>query len=99
METVIHVTKASFIQRFKASITKGRVLSGIKQLLKPLVVSASKSVLSCSLVKRSVLAVLNRFPKIKTRLYRVVWKDVTLSPRAMRIYTTLSTTIPTHQAR
>lgn len=88
--------KLTVLSRAKAAATQGRLLSGVKRRIKPLLVSAGKSALRRSWIKRSVLAVLNRFPMIKTRLYRVVWKDVTLSPRAMRIYTTLSTTIPTH---
>jgi hypothetical protein len=42
--------------------------------------------------------VLNSSPELKNRLYRLVWKDIALSPRAMRIYTALSTAIPTHSA-
>jgi hypothetical protein len=82
--------------RAKAAIAEGRIFSGVKRRLKPFVVSLGKSALRRPWIKRSVLAVLNRSPKLKTRLYRVVWKDITLSPRAMRIYTTLSTAIPTH---
>jgi hypothetical protein len=86
----------SLSKRAKAAIAEGRIFSGVKRRLKPFVVSLGKSALRRPWIKRSVLAVLNRSPKLKTRLYRVVWKDITLSPRAMRIYTTLSTAIPTH---
>jgi hypothetical protein len=55
-----------------------------------------KSALRRPWIKRSVLAVLNRSPELKNRLYRLVWKDIALAPRAMRIYTALSTAIPTH---
>jgi hypothetical protein len=41
---------------------------------------------------------LNTSPELKNRLYRLVWKDIALAPRAMRIYTALSTSIPTHTA-
>lgn len=77
-------------------VKDGRLLSGLIRRLKPLVVAVGKSALRRPWIKRSVLAVLNRSPELKTRLYRIVWKDITLSPRAMRIYTTLSTAIPTH---
>jgi hypothetical protein len=82
--------------RFLKAVRYGRMLSGIKRRLKPIVISIGKSALRRSWIKRSVLAVLNRSPMLKTRLYRIVWKDITLSPRAMRIYTMLSTVIPTH---
>ncbi len=48
-------------------------------------------------IKHSVLAILNYSPEVKNRLYRLMWKDVALAPRAMRIYTALSTAIPTHR--
>ena len=85
-----------FSKRAKAAILEGRFFSAIKRRLKPFVVAMGKSALRRPWIKRSVLAVLNRSPELKTRLYRVVWKDITLSPRAMRIYTALSTAIPTH---
>jgi hypothetical protein len=88
--------KQSLVSRAKAALTEGRGFSGVKRRLKPLVVSMGKSALRRPWIKRSALAVLNRMPRLKTRLYRIVWKDITLSPRAMRIYTTLSTAIPTH---
>jgi hypothetical protein len=68
----------------------------VKRRLKPLLVAAGKAALRRSWVKRLVLAVLNLSPDLKNRLYRLVWKDVSLAPRAMRIYTALSTAIPTH---
>jgi hypothetical protein len=83
-------------KRVKAAILEGRIFSGVKRRLKPFVVAVGKSALRRPWIKRSVLAVLNLSPELKTRLYRIVWKDITLSPRAMRIYTTLSTAIPTH---
>lgn len=86
------------MQRAKAAVFEGRVFSGVKRRLKPMVVAVGKSALRRPWIKRSVLAVLNRSPELKNRLYRLVWKDVALSPRAMRIYTALSTAIPTHSA-
>jgi hypothetical protein len=88
--------KLPFSKRAKAVVLEGRIFSGVKRRLKPMIVSLGKSALRRPWIKRSVLAVLNRSPELKTRLYRIVWKDITLSPRAMRIYTTLSTAIPTH---
>jgi hypothetical protein len=88
--------KLPFAQRAKAAVTEGRLFSGMKRRLKPIFVAMGKSALRRPWIKRSVLAVLNRSPELKNRLYRLVWKDVALSPRAMRIYTALSTTIPTH---
>jgi hypothetical protein len=93
------------IKRLKSAISNGTLISGsgralvrdAKRKLKPLLVSAGKAALRRPWVKRSVLAVLNRSPKLKNRLYRLVWKDIALAPRAMRIYTALSTTIPTHR--
>ena len=89
-----------FLQRVKAAASEGRLLSGflqrIKRRLKPLFVAVGKSALRRPWIKRSVLAVLDRSPELKNRLYRLVWKDVALAPRAMSIYTALSTAIPTH---
>jgi hypothetical protein len=82
--------------RAKAAIAEGRLFSGFKRRLKPAVVSVGKAALRRPWIKRSVLAVLNRSPQLKNRLYRLVWKDISLAPRAMRIYTALSTAIPTH---
>jgi hypothetical protein len=82
--------------RAKAVIVEGRLISGIKRRLKPFVIALGKSALRRPWIKRTVLAVLNRSPQLKNRLYRLVWKDISLSPRAMRIYTALSTAIPTH---
>lgn len=90
--------KLSFLSRAKAAIAEGRLLSGVKRRLKPLVVTVGKAALRRPWIKRSVLAVLNTSPELKNRLYRLVWKDIALSPRAMRIYTALSTAIPTHSA-
>jgi hypothetical protein len=73
-----------------------RLFSGVKRRLKPFAVALVKAALRRPWVKRSVLAVLDQSPALKTRLYRLVWKDVALAPRAMRIYTALSTAIPTH---
>jgi hypothetical protein len=88
--------KLPFIYRAKAVLAEGRLFSGIKRRLKPIAVAMGKSALRRPWIKRTVLAVLSHSPQLKSRLYRLVWKDITLSPRAMRIYTTLSTAIPTH---
>jgi hypothetical protein len=88
--------KKSLLIRAKAVLAEGRLFSGIKRRLKPTVVAVGKAALRRPWIKRSVLAVLNRSPQMKNRLYRLVWKDIALSPRAMRIYTALSTAIPTH---
>jgi hypothetical protein len=90
--------KLPLMNRVKVVIVEGRLLSGVKRRLKPLVVTVGKAALRRSWIKRSVLAVLNSSPELKNRLYRLVWKDIALSPRAMRIYTALSTAIPTHSA-
>jgi hypothetical protein len=88
--------KLPFMIRAKAALAEGRLFSGIKRRLKPFVVAVGKAALRRPWIKRSVLGVLNRSPHLKNRLYRLVWKDIALSPRAMRIYTALSTAIPTH---
>jgi hypothetical protein len=88
--------KLPLLIRAKDAITEGRLFSGVKRRLKPYLVAAGKAALRRPWIKRSVLAVLNRSPELKNRLYRLVWKDIALSPRAMRIYTALSTAIPTH---
>jgi hypothetical protein len=90
--------KLTFLKRTKAAVSEGRLFSGVKRRLKPIVVSIGKFALRRPWIKRSVLAVLNSSPELKNRLYRLVWKDIALSPRAMRIYTALSTAIPTHSA-
>jgi hypothetical protein len=83
---------------YKAVVLEGRLISGLKRRLKPIVVAIGKSALRRPWIKRSVLAILNTSPELKNRLYRLVWKDIALAPRAMRIYTALSTSIPTHTA-
>jgi hypothetical protein len=88
--------KLPFSKRAKAILLEGRLTSGLKRRLKPVMVAVGKSALRRPWIKRSVLAVLNTSPELKNRLYRLVWKDITLAPRAMRIYTALSTSIPTH---
>jgi hypothetical protein len=86
----------SRVVRFVNALKNGRLLSGVKRRLRPVIVAMGKSALRRPWIKRTVLAVLNRSPELKNRLYRLVWKDIALSPRAMRIYTALSTAIPTH---
>jgi hypothetical protein len=88
--------KKSILIRAKAAIVEGRLFSGFKRRLKPTVVAVCKAALRRPWIKRSVLALLNRSPHLKNRLYRLVWIDIALAPRAMRIYTALSTAIPTH---
>ena len=95
-QDVVSHPKISLLQRAKSVILTGRLFSGIKRRLRPHVISLGKSALRRPWFKRSVLAILSLAPKLKNRLYRIVWKDITLAPRAMRIYTTLSTAIPTH---
>jgi hypothetical protein len=90
--------KLPFLKRATAAVIEGRLFSGFKRRLKPVVVAIGKSALRRPWIKRSVLAVLNSSPELKNRLYRLVWKDIALAPRAMRIYTALSTSIPTHTA-
>jgi hypothetical protein len=89
--------KPPLVNRAKTAIAEGRLFSGVKRRFKPLVVAIGKAALRRPWIKRSVLAVLNRSPQLKNRLYRLVWKDIALAPRAMRIYTALSTAIPTHR--
>ena len=84
------------LNRAKAVLSEGRLLSGIKRRVKPMLIAMGKSALRRPWIKRSVLALLNRSPQLKNRLYRLVWKEIALAPRAMRIYTALSTAIPTH---
>jgi hypothetical protein len=95
-QAIAPTAKLPVLRRVKAVLAEGRVFSGVKRRLKPMVVAVGKSALRRPWIKRSVLAVLNRSPELKNRLYRLVWKDIALSPRAMRIYTALSTAIPTH---
>jgi anti-sigma factor RsiW len=98
--TELHADKATdklpFSKRAKAVVQEGRLIYALKVRLKPIVVAAGKSALRKPWIKRSVLALLNTSPELKNRLYRLVWKDIALAPRAMRIYTALSTSIPTH---
>jgi hypothetical protein len=90
------IVKLPFLLRAKAAISEGRLISGMKRRLKPIFIAIGKSALRRPWIKRSVLTALNVSPDLKNRLYRLVWKDVALSPRAMRIYTSLSNAIPTH---
>lgn len=95
-QVVASSTTLPLLNRAKAVLSEGRLLSGIKRRAKPMLIAMGKSALRRPWIKRSVLAVLNLSPHLKNRLYRLVWKDVSLAPRAMRIYTALSTAIPTH---
>jgi len=90
------IVKLPFLLRAKAAISEGRLISGMKRRFKPIFIVMGKSALRRPWIKRSVLTALNVSPDLKNRLYRLVWKDVALSPRAMRIYTSLSNAIPTH---
>lgn len=96
LQAEIAIAKAPFLQRAKAAVIDGRIISILKRRLKPLIISVGKSALRRPWIKRSVLAALNLSPELKNRLYRLVWKDIALAPRAMRIYTALSTAISTH---
>jgi hypothetical protein len=98
VQAAVPPQKPPFVNRAKNALAEGRLFSGVKRRLKPFVVAVGKAALRRPWIKRSVLAVLNRSPELKNRLYRLVWKDIALSPRAMRIYTALSTAIPTHSA-
>jgi hypothetical protein len=95
-QTVASSTTLPLLNRAKAILSEGRLLSGIKRRVKPMLIAIGKSALRRPWIKRSVLSVLNLSPHLKNRLYRLVWKDISLAPRAMRIYTALSTAIPTH---
>jgi hypothetical protein len=90
--------------RLKNAFKNRTLLSGLlrglvrisKRRLKPIIVAIGKAALRRSWIKRSLLALLSLSPYLKNLLYRLVWKDIALAPRAMRIYTALSTAIPTH---
>jgi hypothetical protein len=95
-QAIVPLQKLPLLRRVQAVLAEGRVFSGIKRRLKPTVVAVGKAALRRPWIKRSALAALNLSPQLKNRLYRLVWKDIALAPRAMRIYTALSTAIPTH---
>jgi hypothetical protein len=90
------LTGASMLTQFIKAASERRLLFGINRRLKPLIVSVAKSALRRPWVKLIALSILNLVPELKTKIYRIMWKDITLSPRAMRIYTALSTCVPTH---
>jgi hypothetical protein len=95
-QDVAQPQKLSFLRRVKSVILGGRLLSAVKRRLRPYIINISKYALRRPWFKRSVLATLSLTPQLKNKLYRIVWKDISLPPRAMRIYTALSNAIPTH---
>lgn len=80
-------------QRLYAAVRQGRLLSIIKRRLKPMVIRVGQSAMKRPLLKRLVLGGLNYTPGLKLRLHRILWGEVNLSPRALRIYAELKTAI------
>lgn len=89
--------KPSLPQRLYAVVKQGRLLSVIKKRLKPLVIKVGQSAMRQPLLKRLALGGLNYMPGLKVRLHRILWSDVILSPRALRIYADLKTAIETRK--
>lgn len=75
--------------RLYAVVRQGRLLSVIKKRLKPLVIRVGQSAMKHPLLKQMALGMLNYTPGLKLRLNRILWSEVNLSPRGLRIYSEL----------
>jgi SAM-dependent methyltransferase len=86
----------SNVYRVRAAAQEGRIVSGLKRRIKPLVRRLGQSVLRHPVLKQTALSILNRLPTVKARLLNMM-RDTTgaapganhLSPRAARIYARL----------
>ena len=85
----------NIFNRFYSALKEGRILVGIRRRLKPMFIHLGHSVLQRPKIKCIVVFTLNHFPKLKTRIHRILWSGVSLSPRALEIYTELKKQIQT----
>lgn len=58
-----------------------------------MVIRLGQSAMKHPLLKRLALGGLNYMPGLKVRLHRILWSEVNLSPRGLRIYTELKAAI------
>ncbi|MDO8773940.1 MAG: hypothetical protein Q7K57_35555 [Burkholderiaceae bacterium] len=79
--------------RLYAVVKEGRLLGAIKRRIKPMVIRLGQSAMKHPLLKRLALGGLNYMPGLKVRLHRILWSEVNLSPRGLRIYTELKAAI------
>lgn len=87
------ITAPSLFTRFLDAIKEGRILSGLKKRLRPAVIRAGHALMKLPRFRRVVAGVLNHTPNLKLRIYRILWSNVILPPRALRIYTDLKTRV------
>lgn len=85
--------KPTLLVRLYRVVRYGRLLGTVKRRLKPLVIRMGKSAMKRPLFKQLVLKGLNHAPGLKVRLHRILWSEVNLSPRSLRIYTELKAAI------
>jgi hypothetical protein len=85
--------KPSLTQRLYAAIKQGRLLGAVKRRLKPMFIRVGQAAMKQPLLKRMALGGLNYMPGLKVRLHRILWSELDLSPRGLRIYTELKAAI------
>lgn len=85
--------KPSLLVRLYRVVRHGRLLGAVKRRLKPMVIRLGKSAMKRPFFKQLVLKGLNHAPGLKVRLHRILWSEVNLSPRSLRIYTELKAAV------
>ncbi len=85
--------KLSRVQRLFLMVTQGRVLHVVKNRLKPFVVRAGQRAMKRPAFKNMVDKALRNSPELKLRVHRVLWSEVNLPPRALKIFTDLQDAI------
>ena len=77
------------VQRLFLMVKQGRVLHVIKGRLKPFAIRAGKAVMKRPGLKKLIDSQLSKSPQLKLRVERVLWSEVNLPPRALRLFTQL----------
>jgi hypothetical protein len=77
------------VQRLFLMVKQGRILHVIKGRLKPFVIRAGQAVMKRPGLKKLIDGQLSKSPQLKLRVERVLWSEVNLPPRALRIFTQL----------
>ena len=77
------------VQRLVLMLKQGRVLHVIKGRLKPFAIHAGKAVMKRPGLKKLIDSQLSKSPQLKLRVERVLWSEVNLPPRALRLFTQL----------
>ena len=77
------------VQRLFLMVKQGRVLHVIKGRLKPFAIRMGKAVMKRPGLKKLIDSQLSKSPQLKLRVERVLWSEVNLPPRALRLFTQL----------